>query len=379
MGNERLFSPLQLGHIKLNHRIIMAPLTRYRADDEHVVADIAKDYYAQRASTPGTLLITEATLISPRASGLANVPGIWSSRQIAAWKRVTEAVHAKQCFIYLQLWALGRRAAPELLERAEGGPYPVVSASAVPMKPAAEGGHVPHALSTEEIQVFIDDYATAAKSAMAAGFDGVEIHGANGYLVDQFLQDVCNKRTDDYGGSIEKRARFGLEVTKAVIAAVGGDGNKVAMRLSPWTDFDGRKMDDPVPQFLYMISELKKLDLAYLHLVESRVSGDVAAAVYHTLTRRNDPFIERWGSQAPIILAGGFTPETAKKVAGEMHTEQNVCVAFGRYYISTPDLPFRIQAGIALNPYDRATFYTKMSPNGYTDYPFSPKYLAVRG
>ena len=376
MVHESLFSPLKLGNVKLAHRIVMAPLTRFRADDEHVQIDIAKEYYDQRASVPGTLLIAEATVISPRASGYKNVPGIWNSKQIAAWKEITDAIHVKQCFIYLQLWALGRVAVPENLECAEGGPYPVVSASAVPMMPVEDGGQVPHALTAEDIQVFIKDYATAAKNAMAAGFDGVEIHGANGYLIDQFWQDVCNKRTDDYGGSIEKRARFGLAVTRAVIEAVG-DGKKVGMRLSPWTDFQGMKMKDPVPQFLHIISELKKLDLAYLHLVESRLSGDAATAVYDAVTRRNDPFVELWGSQAPLILAGGFTPETAEKVVSEIYTGENVCIAFGRLYISTPDLPFRIREGMELNPYERPTFYKKMSPDGYTDSPFSRKYQAV--
>ena len=382
MSHDRLFSPLQLGNVQLNHRIVMAPLTRHRADDQHVQIDIAKDYYAQRASTPGTLLITEATLISPRASGTANVPGIWNSKQIAAWKRVTDAVHDKQCFIFLQLWALGRRADPKLLERAEGGPYPVVGASSMPV---TTDGHVPQALTTEEIRLFIKDYIDAARNAMVAGFDGVEIHGANGYLVDQFLQESCNLRTDEYGGSIENRARFGLEVIKAVIEAVG-DSKKVAMRLSPWSLFEedtkGKDDGNPVHQFLHMVAELKKLNLAHLHLVESRVSGDVGSAVYrndmHTLTRRNDPFIEMWRSgsnEAPLILAGGFTPETARTALEETYSEVNLCVAFGRYYISTPDLPFRVREGIPLNPYDRATFYKVMSPEGYTDYPFSERYL----
>ncbi|KAK5945850.1 hypothetical protein PMZ80_003058 [Knufia obscura] len=374
MSHNRLFQPLKLGNVKLDHRIIMAPLTRFRADDQHVQIDIAKDYYAQRSSTPGTLLITEATFISPQASGYNNVPGIWNDKQIAAWKEVTNAVHAKGCFIYLQLWALGRVAVPKNLQRQEGGPYPVVSASAVP---AAEGGHVPKALTTGEIESFIQDYAQAAKNAITAGFDGVEIHGANGYLIDQFWQDVCNKRTDEYGGSVEKRARFGLEVTKAVIEAVG-DSKKVGMRLSPWSDFQGMKMEDPVPQFLHVIKELKKLDLAYLHLVESRLSGDSATGVYHAVTRENDPFVELWGEQAPIILAGGFTPAKAKKVVSEIYTGENVCVAFGRHFISTPDLPFRLQRGIEFNHYDRTTFYKKMSAEGYTDYPYSKEWLAAQ-
>ncbi|KEF57711.1 NADPH2 dehydrogenase [Exophiala aquamarina CBS 119918] len=377
MARDRLFLPLKLGDVELSHRIVMAPLTRFRADDDHVpIADV-KEYYAQRASTPGTLLIAEATLISPRASGMANVPGIWNSSQIAAWKTVTDAVHAKKCFIFLQLWALGRRAEPEALKGEEGGPYPIVSSSTVSVE---EGGPLPHALTAEEIQQYVKDYASAAKNAIVAGFDGVEIHGANGYLVDQFLQESINQRTDNYGGSIENRARFGREVVQAIIAAVGNDSKKVAIRLSPWFEFTNNANStspDPIPQFSYMVSELKKLDLAYLHLVESRYDGDVGTAEYDTLTRRNDPLIELWGTQAPIILAGGFTPETAKKITEERHPHRNVCVAFGRFYISTPDLPYRVCKGISLNPYIRHTFYTKMSPTGYTDYSYSTEYLAV--
>ncbi|KAJ9664043.1 hypothetical protein H2198_000546 [Neophaeococcomyces mojaviensis] len=375
MSSDRLFKPLKLGNLQLNHRIVMAPLTRFRADDKHIPIDIVAEYYAQRAVVPGTCIITEATFISPRASGYKNVPGIWNDTQVMAWKNVTDAVHAKGSFIYLQLWALGRVAESKNLVDAEGGPYKVVSASEVPVKPVEDGGHVPHALTHDEIKVFINDYAQAAKNAMTAGFDGVEIHGANGYLIDQFWQDVCNKRTDEYGGSIEKRARFGIEVTKAVIEAVG-DSKKVGMRLSPWTNFQGMKMDDPIPQFLHIITELKKLDLAYLHLVESRISGGPADGIYHAVTRQNDPFVELWGDQAPIILAGGFTPDKAKEVVGDVYTAENVCVAFGRYFISTPDLPFRVQQQIDLNPYDRSTFYKKCSPDGYIDYPFSKEWLA---
>ncbi|KAK5028503.1 hypothetical protein LTS07_006594 [Exophiala sideris] len=391
-ADERLFSPLNLGNLALAHRIALAPLTRFRANDQHVPLDMVAEYYAQRASTPGTLLIAEATFISPCAIGIANAPGIWSPQQISAWKKVTHAVHAKGCFIYLQLWALGRRADPDLLARAEGGPYSVVSASAVPENPGPNQV-IPQELTREEIKHFIDDYAEAAQNAMLAGFDGVEMHGANGYLIDQFLQEACNNRTDEYGGSVENRARFGLEVTQAVIQAVG-DSRKVAMRLSPWSSTDptattgtGTSMQNAavpvVAQFTHVIAELKKLDLAYLHLVESRVSGgDAGSAIYGNFTGRNDPFVEIWGvngNKTPLILAGGFTPESARKVVSEHYARENVCIAFGRHYISTPDLPFRLCKGLALNPYDRSTFYKVMSAEGYTDYPFSEEYVAANG
>ena len=314
-------------------------------------------------------------MISPGATGFNNVPGIWTDEHVAAWKEVSDAVHAKGCYIFLQIWALGRVALPENLVREENGPYPVVSSSPVPVKPVEEGGHVPKELTKEEIREYVQDYARAAKNAMSAGFDGVEIHGANGYLLDQFIQDVCNKRTDEYGGSVEKRARFALEVTRAVTQATG-DSKKVGIRLSPWTDFQGMKMEDPIPQFLYLIQELKKFDLAYLHLVESRVSGDAGSAVYLNLTRRKDPFVELWGPETPLILAGGFTPESADKTVRDQYTNDNILIAMGRYYISSPDLPFRIRKGIALSKYDRSTFYAPMEPKGYVDYSYSDEYLS---
>lgn len=367
MAAERLFQPIRLGNTKLGHRMVMAPLTRFRADDAHVHGDIAREYYEQRGSVPGTLIITEATFISPRAGGYDNVPGIWNDAQIKAWQPVTESVHKKGSSIFLQLWALGRVATPAILEK-EGG-FPVVSSSAVPVD---SNYPVPHALTEEEIQRFVKDYADAARNAIQAGFDGVEIHGANGYLIDQFWQDVANQRSDRYGGSIENRARFGLEVTRAVVDAVGSD--KVGIRLSPWSTFQGMGMKDPIPQFSHIVSELKKLDLAYLHLVESRISGGSADGVYHAVTRENDPLMEIWGDKTPVILAGGFDPEKAKKVTAEVYTGDNVLIAFGRYFISTPDLPFRVQNGIDLEEYDRKTFYLKKESKGYTDYPFSKEW-----
>jgi NADPH2 dehydrogenase len=383
-NNDRLFQPLKLGHVHIKHRVVLAPLTRFRADDNGIPLDIVTEYYAQRASEPGTLLITEGTLISPRASGIANAPGIWSARQIAAWSKVTRAVHDKDCFIFLQLWALGRRADAALLRDAEGGPYPVVSSSNVPQD---SGVVEPQPLSSEDIQLFYEDYATAAKNALAAGFDGVEIHAANGYLPDQFLQESCNRRSDDYGGSIENRSRFVVALTRSIISALGGDSQRVAIRLSPWSLFDNSNNNDhdkmvsiqsTTKQFRHVISELKKMDLAYLHLVESRVAGDVANATYLVPTRRNDPFIEIWGMDAPIVLAGGFTPETAKKAVNDVYRDHRMCIAIGRLYISTPDLPFRIREGIEPNPYVRETFYLKMSAEGYTDYQYCEEYLKQR-
>ncbi|RFU27356.1 hypothetical protein B7463_g8982, partial [Scytalidium lignicola] len=217
----KLFTPLKLGNAELKHRIAMAPLTRFRADDDHVPLPFVKEYYAQRGSVPGTQIITEATFISPEAGLYPNAPGIWNEAQIAAWSEVTAAVHAKGSFIRLQLWALGRTASKAQLVKELGPNAKLVSASDIPMT----GGEKPIPLTEDEIQQYIKSYAQAAKNAIKAGFDGVELHGANGYLIDQFIQDVTNKRTDKWGGSIENRSRFALETTKAVAKAIGGGTN----------------------------------------------------------------------------------------------------------------------------------------------------------
>lgn len=379
MFSQRLFTPLKLGNVELQHRVIMAPLTRFRANDAHVQT-IAKDYYEQRASVPGTFIITEATFISPRAAGYKHAPGIWSEEQVQAWKEIVDAVHAKKSYIYLQLWALGRTANPDVL--LEEGGYPLVSSSAVELEPVAgyAGSRtaLPAEMTKEDINIFIQDYANAARNAMRAGFDGVEIHGANGYLIDQFWQDTVNQRTDEYGGSVENRARFGLEVTKAVIEAVG-DSKKVAIRLSPYSKFQGMGMEDPVPQFLHITKELKKLNLAYLHLIESRISGKSSAdAVFKDVNQENDPFINAWDNNSPVLLAGGFNPEKANNIVNEVYPDKDIAAVFGRYFISNPDLPFRVQRQLELNNYDRSKFYGPVTTQGYTDYTFSEEWESHR-
>ncbi|KAI1773589.1 FMN-linked oxidoreductase [Hypoxylon cercidicola] len=361
--SSRLFQPLKVGNVTLRHRLVMAPLTRYRSDSEHVPLPFVKEYYEQRASVPGTLLITEATLISRQVGSYANVPGIWSQEQVAAWKTVTDAVHAKGSYIFLQLWALGRVANPDVT-RADG--FDIRSASAIPY---GEGKPIPRELTADEIKSIVADFAQAARNAVKAGFDGVEIHGANGYLVDQFLQDVSNQRKDQYGGSVENRARFALEVTSAIVSAVGAD--KVAIRLSPWSIFQGMRMKNPVPQFTYVIQELKKLNLAYLHVVNSWIEGDLAVDPTDQVTFA----IDAWENTSPVFIAGGFNPDSARKFVDEEYKDKDVGVVFGRYFISTPDLPFRIQHGLPLAAYDRGTFYTPGSKQGYIDYPFSEEFL----
>ncbi|KAK0839956.1 hypothetical protein LTS02_017337 [Friedmanniomyces endolithicus] len=366
---SRLFTPLKLGSRELSSRLAMAPLTRFRADNDHVQLPFAKDYYTQRACVPGTLIITEATFISPEAGGYANVPGIYNDAQIKAWKEIVESVHKAGGIIYLQLWALGRAASAEVKKKEGTGD--VVSASDVPM---ADNSPKPKALSEEEIQAYIKAYASAAKNAVeGAGFDGVEIHGANGYLIDQFTQDVSNKRTDAWGGSIENRTRFATSVTQAVVSAVGAD--KTGIRLSPWSTFQGMQMEDPIPTFSHLLHSLKEMKLAYVHLVESRISGNTDVET----TGKIDPFIDIWAGTSPILLAGGFKPDSTRRAVEEQYKDKDVVVVFGRYFISNPDLVFRVKEGIELAAYDRETFYLAKSEKGYLDYPFSEEWEKKKG
>lgn len=362
MASSKLFQPLQVGRCSLDHRIIMAPLTRFRADDDHVPLPNVIEYYTQRASTPGSLLITEATHISPRHCGGPHTAGLWSPEQVAGWKKVTESVHAKGCFIYCQLIAPGRAGSLP--------GYPLLSSSAVAM----EGGETPREMTEEEIWDCVADFKQAAANAVAAGFDGVELHGANGYLLDQFTQDVCNRRTDSWGGSVEKRSRFALEVTKACIEAVGAD--RVGVRLSPWNTWQSMKMEVSLAmqQFSHLIRGLRELGIAYLHLIESRVVNNVDCEKQEGLEFAFDI----WKNASPVFVAGGYTPERAREAVDEEYRDHDVAVTFGRYFVSTPDLVFRVRRGLEFNKYDRDTFYTPVQSKGYTDYPFSEEFLATR-
>lgn len=360
-SDARLFKPIKLGRNELSNRVAMAPLTRFRADDDHVQLPFVKKYYTDRACVPGTLLITEATLISPEAGSYPNVPGIYTDAQIAAWKGIVESVHQAGGVIFLQLWALGRTAS--LDQREKEGMGELFSSSDIAM---SDNSPAPRPMTEEEIQQVIGQYAQAAKNAVqGAGFDGVEIHGANGYLIDQFTQDVCNKRTDKWGGNVENRARFGIEVAKAVVDAVGAD--KTGIRLSPWSSFQGMRMEDPVPQFSYLLQELKKLKLAYVHLVESRISGNADVET----TEKIDFAIDIWSGTSPVLVAGGFKADSARRAVEEEYKDKDIIIVFGRYYIANPDLVYRLQRGIEFAPYDRDTFYLPKSEKGYNDYPFS--------
>ncbi|OCH85978.1 FMN-linked oxidoreductase [Obba rivulosa] len=356
-----LFQPVKVGELTLTHHIVLPPLTRCRANKAHVMPEFAAEYYAQRAVESGTLLIAEATAVFAQTAGFLHVPGIWADNQIAAWKRVTEAVHAKGSFIFLQLWAGGRVNDPDVLN-AEDPSFVYVGVSDVKLSTRSVA---PRPLTTPEIKERIAAFATAAYNAVhRAGFDGVEVHGANGCLIDEFTQDVTNRRTDEYGGSIENRSRFALEVVSAVVDAVGA--RKTGLRLSPWGEFWEMRMDDPVPQFSHLVERLRKQhpDLAYLHLIEPRTTGDRDREVRQG---ESNDFIRAIWAPRPVISAGGFTRETAIE-----HAEKTGdLIAIGRAFISNPDLPRRLRENISITKWDRSTFYTFEDPKGYIDYPFA--------
>ncbi|KAH6893969.1 NADH:flavin oxidoreductase/NADH oxidase [Coprinopsis sp. MPI-PUGE-AT-0042] len=357
ISTSALFTPAKVGASQLQHKVVFAPCTRVRATSgTHIpIVPLVKTYYEQRASVPGTLIITEGTLIAEKAGGMDNVPGIYSDEQISAWKEITDAVHAKKSFIYLQLWAMGRAARPQHLQG-----HPHVSASSIRLSNAAADTPDPRPLTLPEIDEYVGLYTTAAKNAMAAGFDGVEIHSANGYILDQFLQDVSNERTDEYGG------RFTLRVVDSVIKAVGAD--RTGVRLSPWSTFQDMRMKNPVPQFEHILSSLVKLhpDLAYVHFIEPEISGNISVPAGEGET--NDRFREIWGSR-PFISCGNYTRESAIKAADS----KGDIVAFGRPFMANPDLPFRLRENIELNTPDLSTFYTS-GEKGYIDYPFAKEF-----
>ncbi|GAP84453.1 putative aldolase-type TIM barrel [Rosellinia necatrix] len=369
MESSRLFHPVQIGKVRLAHRVGMSPLTRLRASNDHVPLDMVAEYYGQRASTPGTLVISEGTFIGKVDGGVPNVPGIYNQQQIDAWKRVTNAVHRSGSYIFCQLWVLGRAAIAGFAEL-EG--MTIYSSSATSLDPSQAP---PRALSLEEIQEKIESYVSAAKNAIDAGFDGVEIHGANGYLIDQFTQDCCNKRTDRYGGSIENRSRFAVEVVTAVSKAIGPE--RVGIRLSPWSTYNAMKMADPIPQFSDLITRLSVLHLAYLHLIEARITGVEEAASIPDPSETLAFAYDLW--KGPLLVGGGFTPEDAQRLVDVEHPDKDIVVMFGRRFLSTPDLPFRIRKNIPLSEYDRDTFYLPQEATGYIDYPFSDEFLEGEG
>jgi len=365
MSSLSLFTPLDLGPYHLSHRVVMAPLTRMRAGQPgNVPRSLNAEYYSQRASRAG-LIIAEGSQISPSGQGMPATPGIHSQAQIAGWRAVTEAVHAKGGFIFLQLWHVGRISHSS---HQPDGTLPVAPSAIAARGTAltASFGRVPfetpRALATAEIPGLIESYAQAAGKAQGAGFDGVELHGANGYLLEQFLQARTNRRADAYGGSIANRTRLVIEVAEAVSEVWGAE--RVGIRLSPFGIANDSGEDDPMPLYSHLVGELAKLRLGYLHLIEPRASGAGQAEVDH----KNVPFTSElfrplW--PGVLIAAGNYNGDTAEEAVAVGRVD---AIALGRLFIANPDLPERLRIGASLNPYNRATFYGG-DAEGYTDYP----------
>lgn len=360
-----LFDTIELGAISLKNRIVMAPLTRMRSKQPgNIPYALNAEYYAQRASAG--LIISEATQISKQAEGYPATPGIYTKEQIEGWKLVTDAVHQKEGKIALQLWHVGRISHSSYQEN---GKLPVAPSAikangkALTAQWKQVDFEVPHALTIDEIKAIINDYQNACKNAKEANFDAVEVHGANGYLLDQFLQDGSNKRSDAYGGSIENRARLLLEVVDSAISVWGA--NRVGVRLSPYGKSNDMSDSDPIKLFEYVLHELNKRHIAYVHMIEPRATyagGSDTVAIEPQSAAK----LFRKKFHGCFISAGGYTPESAKEAV-----DSDLCdaVAFGRLYIANPDLVERIKTGSALNPYNRSTFYGG-AEKGYTDYPF---------
>jgi N-ethylmaleimide reductase len=362
-----LFSPVELGPTRLNHRVVMAPLTRSRSTQpDGIPSDLMLEYYSQRTSDGG-LIISEATQLSLAARGWHGAPGMYSDAHVDGWKKIVTAVHTKGGHIYAQLWHPGRFSHITLT----GGAMPV-SASVDPeywQNPSrvvsTPNGWIqpsPHrTLEKSEIPGIVEEYGKAVARAKAAGFDGVEVHAGNGYLIDQFLQDGSNKRTDEYGGSIENRARLLFEVIGAMVSAWSSD--RVGVRVTPSGTFNAMSDSDPQALHAYLAEGLNRFGLAYLHIIEPRMSG------YLVIKEDQPPVATQRARKifkGKIIANGGFEPDSAEKAIAQGDAD---AIAFGRYFISNPDLPRRIREGLPLSVFDRDTFYT-FEAKGYTDYPF---------
>lgn len=356
MAPTTLFEPAALGKIALANRIVMAPLTRNRAGKGFVPSDLAPVYYAQRASAG--LIITEASQISQQGQGYQDTPGIYTAEQIAGWRKVTDAVHASGGRIFIQLWHVGRVSHVDL--QPDGGAPVAPSAIRAETKTFVNNAFVevstPRALALDELPGIVEDFRRAAANAIAAGFDGVEIHAANGYLLDQFLKDSANTRTDAYGGSVENRARLTLEVTKAVIDEIGAD--RTGIRISPVSPANGVSSSDPQPQFDYLVAQLSALGTVYLHVVEGATGGprDIAPFDYDALRAA---FANTYIANNGYDLAGAEAALAAGKAD---------LIAFGRPFIANPDLVERLKTGAPLAQFDQQSLYGG-GAKGYTDYP----------
>ncbi len=351
-----LFSPLTIGNYSLKNRIFMAPMTRCRSIEENVPNAMMAEYYAQRASAG--LIITEGSQVSPLGVGYPCTPGIYNVKQIQGWKQVTDAVHEKDGKIFLQLWHVGRISHSAY----HNGDLPVAPSS---IRPAGEiytfegmkAFETPRALTKEEIGTVVKEYVNGARNAIEAGFDGIEIHGANGYLIDQFLRDGSNTRDDDYGGSIENRARFLFEIVEGISNAIGSD--KTGLRLSPSGTFNDMKDSDPTKHFTYICEKLNAFDLAYLHIIDA-LEGDI---------RHGANVVElselRKAYTGVLVANGGYDKQRGNAVIQNAEAD---AVSFGALFLANPDLPERFAANATLNIPDPSTFYTQ-DEKGYIDYP----------
>jgi N-ethylmaleimide reductase len=351
---SQLFQPLQVGALTLPNRILMAPLTRCRADQDHVPTAIMAEHYAQRASAG--LIIAEATAVSDRSSAFWTEPGIYNDAQVAGWKQVTDAVHGKGGQIFLQIWHGGRAC------------HPLMNDGAIPVAPSAipitndevhtPNGKVPYAmpraLDDAEIPGIVAAFKTAAIRAKAAGFDGVEVHGANGYLLDSFLRDGANQRSGAYGGSVENRARLLLEVLEATIEVWGSD--RVGLRVSPFNSFNSMMDSDPVATFTWLANRLNDYNLAYFHVMRSDFLGEQSGDILTPI---------RAAYRGIMIGNMGYGAEEAESA---ISSGQLDAVAFGTTFLANPDLPDRFAKNAELNAPDSSTFYAP-GPVGYTDYP----------
>jgi N-ethylmaleimide reductase len=362
-GKEIMFTPVKLGSIELKNRLVMAPLTRMRAIDGDVPNPLAKTYYAQRAGAG--LIITEATQISPLGKGYPATPGIYSAEQTAAWKEIVESVHAKGGKIVAQLWHVGR-ISHSSLHAEQGVPEAPSALAAAGQTYGADWKlhdyETPKAMTAEDIARLLKEFEMAATNAKAAGFDGVEIHSANGYLLDQFLQDKTNRRTDEYGGSIENRMRLLGEVIESISKVYPSD--RIGVRLSPYGSFNDMADSDPIVLFNAVIQKLNGYQLSYVHMIEPRsTSAGGNDQVNDQAPIASEIF--RAAYEGKFISAGGYDQAMGEAVLDAGLAD---AVAYGRLYISNPDLAERFKQGATLNPYDRASFYGGAEA-GYTDYP----------
>ncbi|CAH6723770.1 probable NADPH dehydrogenase [[Candida] jaroonii] len=372
LADTKVFEPLKVGDIELQHRVAFPPTTRYRANDDHTPSTLNLQYYKDRASTPGTLLVTEGVLVSPRLGLHRNAPGIWSEEQVKSWKKITDAVHENGSFISIQLWALGKVGDPEYMK--ELG-LDLLAPSAIfdgkDSEEAAEKVGVSlRSLTEEEVQsIIVDDFVTAAKNAVAAGFDFIELHSAHGYLLDTFLQISSNKRTDKYGGSIENRSRFILELVDQLVALVGS--SKLAIRISPYATFQGMHGVDseihPYVQFGYLLHELQKRanqkkELAYISIIEPRVNG--TSNLKEEVASSNQFVLDIW--KGIVFRSGNYVYDAPefKTLKKDVENDRTI-VGFARFFVTNPDLPLRLKNGWALQNYVRDLFYNVKENWGY--------------